>query len=152
MAFEFDTRLGESVFFPTVHIHDGTVHAEADFDHTLYVQSKTLDTRAAADYDGADSVDENTGFVRSIAAAKTFVSTALAQGLVDPELLVHKATLFGTLPNRDTVYELAATPKRAGCGRCDIGATGIPKPLSGMMTLAGLSWILARRVGGMKKR
>src|SRR5690348_2990810 len=38
MAFSFPMRNTKSLFFPTVHIHDGQVHDEADFDHTLYCQ------------------------------------------------------------------------------------------------------------------
>lgn len=38
IAFRFPTREKERLFFPTVHVHDGKVHAKADFDHTLYYQ------------------------------------------------------------------------------------------------------------------
>ena len=38
MAFEFPRASATSIFFPTVHIHDGKVHADADFDHMLYLQ------------------------------------------------------------------------------------------------------------------
>ncbi|HEY4056378.1 MAG TPA: hypothetical protein VGM39_07205 [Kofleriaceae bacterium] len=38
MAFEFSTRDPENLFFPTLHVHDGTVHPEAVFDHVLYAQ------------------------------------------------------------------------------------------------------------------
>jgi hypothetical protein len=40
MAFSFETRDPANVFFPTVHVHDGTFHDEADFDHVLYTQNK----------------------------------------------------------------------------------------------------------------
>lgn len=152
MAFEFDTRLAETAFFPTVHIHDGSVHAEADFDHALYLQAKTLDARAG-NYDGPTSIDDDTGFVRSVGQAKAFVNSALAQGLVDPELLIHKVTLRGSLPNRDTLYDLRAVTSRAtGCGRCDLGAaTTAPGPWSGVLTVAGIGWLLARRMN-LRKR
>jgi hypothetical protein len=39
MAFEFPRRHPKALFFPTVHIHDGTVHPKADFHHTLYCQA-----------------------------------------------------------------------------------------------------------------
>ena len=45
MAFEFPRSKPESLFFPTVHIHDGKVHATADFDHRLYCQSSNQDFR-----------------------------------------------------------------------------------------------------------
>jgi hypothetical protein len=36
MALSFPTREPKNLFFPTVHIHDGSVHETALFDHTLY--------------------------------------------------------------------------------------------------------------------
>ena len=39
MAFSFPTALGPRLFLPTVHIHDGKVHPQADFDHVLYAQT-----------------------------------------------------------------------------------------------------------------
>lgn len=41
MAFEFETRDKTSLFFPTVHIHDGKVHKEDFFDHKLFIQGNT---------------------------------------------------------------------------------------------------------------
>ena len=38
MAFSFPRRDNSRLFFPTVHIHDGQVHGEAEFDHNLYCQ------------------------------------------------------------------------------------------------------------------
>jgi hypothetical protein len=38
MAFEFPRADKSKLFFPTVHIHDGKVHANAHFDHSLYCQ------------------------------------------------------------------------------------------------------------------
>jgi len=40
MALEFRTRLKDKLFFPTVHIHDGTVHPREEFDHQLYWQGR----------------------------------------------------------------------------------------------------------------
>jgi hypothetical protein len=42
MAFSFATRHANRLFFPTVHIHDGKVHATEDFDHQLYAQMPTV--------------------------------------------------------------------------------------------------------------
>ena len=33
MAFGFPTRTPDRIVFPTVHVHDGEVHEQADFDH-----------------------------------------------------------------------------------------------------------------------
>ena len=41
MALWFPRRDSSRVYFPTVHVHDGAVHAEAVFDHQLYCQSPT---------------------------------------------------------------------------------------------------------------
>jgi hypothetical protein len=38
MAFRFGTREPGRIFFPTLHVHDGELHARADFDHTLFFQ------------------------------------------------------------------------------------------------------------------
>jgi hypothetical protein len=38
MAFEFPTREPEKIFFPTVHVHDGDYHDQAEFLHALYCQ------------------------------------------------------------------------------------------------------------------
>jgi len=38
MAFEFETRMPQALFLPTVHVHDGSVHAAARFDHIAYLQ------------------------------------------------------------------------------------------------------------------
>jgi len=38
MAFSFPTRDRSQLYFPTRHVHDGTVHQEAQFDHSLYFQ------------------------------------------------------------------------------------------------------------------
>lgn len=38
MAFVFPRQNEQELFFPTVHVHDGELHPEADFDHSLYCQ------------------------------------------------------------------------------------------------------------------
>lgn len=38
MAFEFSTRDDERLFFPLLHVHDGQIHPQAEFDHVLYAQ------------------------------------------------------------------------------------------------------------------
>lgn len=38
MGFTYPRRDPDQLVFPTLHLHDGTVHAEADFDHVLYAQ------------------------------------------------------------------------------------------------------------------
>jgi len=86
MALTFRTREPGSLFFPTVHVHDGAVHAEAEFDHVLYAQGARL---------GA-------GDARQVVAASSFVAIDDTKGLVDGSLPLTKRTLRGRLPNRDT--------------------------------------------------
>jgi hypothetical protein len=81
MALRFRTRERARLFFPTVHVHDGRVHDEASFDHTLYYQSGAT---GAADQ-------------RSILMpARDYA------GLVAPGAPVFRRELRGKLPNRDT--------------------------------------------------
>lgn len=146
MAFEFDTRMRAAVFFPTVHIHDGTVHAKDEFDHALYVQEASFDGRVAS-YDGPDHVDAHTGFVRSSGEARAFVDAERAGSLVDGSLLVHKATLRGLLPNQDTTYDFASIATRAGAGygRCDVGPNASSSWAPAASVLSALGWIIRRR-------
>lgn len=146
MAFEFETRLKDTVFFPTVHIHDGTLHDKGDFDHSLFLQAQTLDERAGG-YDGPDAVDSHTGFVRSKGPAREFVSTERTAGVVDPARLLHRVTMQGLLPNKDTFHDLAAIAARPrGCSRCDAtGADLGPSALHTGLGVAAFAWIVRRR-------
>lgn len=40
MAFEFPRAEPATLFFPTIHVHDGRVHPTAGFDHALYYQRR----------------------------------------------------------------------------------------------------------------
>jgi hypothetical protein len=149
IAFELDTRSPDALFFPTVHIHDGTAHDRDDFDHVLYAQEASFDERAAS-YRGPDAVDARTGFVRSKDKAASFSDARRSQGLVDGNLLVHKTALRGLLPNRDMSFDLrSAVARQAGnaCSRCDVAPSasldGAWLPVTA--TLAGLGWIIRRR-------
>jgi hypothetical protein len=89
MAFEFPRRSAGQLFFPTVHVHDGQVHAEADFDHALFYQS-------AAESAEPGRLD------RTESVASEFMDTAKAQGVIDPAQICCKMRLLGRLPNEDT--------------------------------------------------
>jgi hypothetical protein len=87
MAFDFPRRDPAHLFFPTVHIHDGAVHATAPFDHPLYFQSP----RPPADWE------------TSYAEAKLFASErAFTLGILEPRERCSRRILVGHLPNRDT--------------------------------------------------
>jgi hypothetical protein len=90
MAFEFPQREPELLFFPTVHVHDRSVHPYAPFDHTLYCQVEPA-MHQYLEY-----------WRRSIAVASAFVDINRAQGMVDPEGHVWRRDLKGELTNQDT--------------------------------------------------
>ena len=77
------------LFFPTVHIHDGTVHAKADFDHVLYAQSRPPESLDLA------------GWRESETLAKNFLKIEKARGIVSGDDHCYQKTLTGKLPNRD---------------------------------------------------
>jgi len=43
MAFWFKTRETKKLFYPTVHMHDGQIHATEHFDHIFYAQGDVAD-------------------------------------------------------------------------------------------------------------
>ncbi len=89
MAFEFPHRDPTRLFFPTVHVHDGRVHARAEFDHALYCQ--LTPSRATAH-----------GWERSRMLASGFVDVDRAAGLVDGDAHCLRRTIRGLAPNQDT--------------------------------------------------
>jgi hypothetical protein len=95
MALEFPRRDPRGLFFPTVHIHDGEVHAEAEFDHNLFFQGPEPAVIAAGSY------TRKAG--SSPLLARDFASPLLARGVLDENLLVQVARLAGRLPNRDSL-------------------------------------------------
>lgn len=88
MALEFATAMPGTLFFPTVHIHDGQVHAREAFDHALYLQAARPKTRG--------------GMATSVAKAGTFLDIGKGKGIIDETKPCHKITLRGLLPNQDT--------------------------------------------------
>lgn len=92
MAFTFPTAAADSpLFFPTVHIHDGEVHAKAGFDHTLYLQPR----------DATQMLPR--GWEESPRPAGMFVDTRRAKSLVEADLHCYRLSLRGELKNEDTL-------------------------------------------------
>jgi hypothetical protein len=83
MAFWFPRAQRERIFFPTLHVHDGRVHASATFDHVLYAQS--------------DRAPE--GWERSIHPVRDAVGGAARELLLEQPVQRH--VLTGSLPNVD---------------------------------------------------
>lgn len=88
MAFVFPTRTSEGLFFPTLHVHDGTVPVRATFDHALYCQAEGV---LGATLPWASSQGPLDAYVRSPSAERI-----LATGRGG-----FRETLNGPLPNRD---------------------------------------------------
>ena len=90
MAFEFPRADPRRLFFPTVHIHDGTVHPKAHFDHALFMQ--------------ASAEEDTTGWQETPQPASMFMKKIeLAQGIVDPEAHCYRRRMVGTFKNEDVL-------------------------------------------------
>lgn len=85
MAFTFPTRSLDRLFFPTVHLHDGTWHAKADFDHALYFQRPV----------------QGDGYAMHPSPPRDYAGLA---AVGDP---IERHTLTGALPNADTWINLS---------------------------------------------
>ncbi|RYD35429.1 MAG: hypothetical protein EOP86_08495 [Verrucomicrobiaceae bacterium] len=89
MAFSFPNSLpGSGLFFPTVHIHDGRVHPEEEFDHTLFCQ-------VPSGRHGPSGWQESEKWASSVGKIED-------AGLLDRSAHVYRKFLSGKLPNRDT--------------------------------------------------
>ena len=95
MAFSFPSAIPQTLFFPTVHIHDGEVHEKAEFDHTLYCQATGLNHR---DWEESPSL------------AVTFLKCGLAHNIVQAGHHVHRRVLHGMLANGDVVVRASKLP------------------------------------------
>jgi hypothetical protein len=91
MAFAFPRRDVKTLFFPTVHIHDGKVHSEADFDHALYCQPRENQPLELFAWQESDS------------HAMSFVKVNQTKGVVVADQHCYKKELHGSWPNRDTI-------------------------------------------------
>jgi hypothetical protein len=86
MAFEFPRADKGVLFFPTVHIHDGTVPAKAKFDHSLFCQV-------------GDTAPLN--WRESPGLADSFVKVKETQGIVDANGHVYWKEMRGSFENKD---------------------------------------------------
>ena len=92
MAFTFPTRDPESLFFPTLHVHDGDVHELARFDHYLYAQ--------------APNRPNEDGWEPSDCKAGEHVDVDQTRGIVRSDPLCYRRSLFGKQKNRDVISPL----------------------------------------------
>ena len=91
MAFSFPRRDLSSLFFPTVHIHDGEVHPKADFDHVLYCQSSEGERLALTEWRESPKL------------AGQFMKTDRAKGLIAGDRHCYQRQLRGRLENKDVL-------------------------------------------------
>lgn len=95
MAFEFQRRNPQTLFFPTVHVHDGFVEAKAYFDHSLYFQ--TPQSRVNVSFSKTDDFRPK--------PAKQFMDIAKTEGIVDADAVIQNKRLKGMRFNRDIVVK-----------------------------------------------
>lgn len=118
LAFTFPRADAASVFFPTVHAHDGHVHRTAHFDHTLLLQAEALPPATAPGVVGrvVDAARNRIGFPRSPGrgtweiAAKPIAAVldpAKTAGLVAPALPLVRLRLRGEMTNEDVCLPLS---------------------------------------------
>ena len=93
MAFAFPTRDTSRLFFPTVHIHDGKIHATATFDHALYCQGAVM---------GAKKWEESPKLARETVKMK------LTEGTVLPDRHLLRYEIRGRFKNEDVWVPMQA--------------------------------------------
>ena len=90
MAFSFPTARPDHLFFPTVHVHDGKVHATAKFDHSLFAQVSRRGLHSLLAWE------------ESFGPASDTVKIEKTRGLVAGSRHVFHRKLTRRLPNEDT--------------------------------------------------
>lgn len=90
MAFSFPRADAASLFFPTVHIHDGGVHSKAKFDHALFCQT------------GPEQELDLLGWEESRRPANLVMKMDKTKRLILGDRHFYRKKLKGNLPNQDT--------------------------------------------------
>jgi hypothetical protein len=90
MAFEFPRANKKQIFFPTVHIHDGTVPDKAGFDHMLYCQ--------ASGEEGTLMWDESPQ-----PAGMFMKDVEKSRGIIDPDRHCYRKIMKGRIENKDVL-------------------------------------------------
>jgi hypothetical protein len=90
MALEYPRADAKKLFFPTVHIHDGSVPKKAKFDHMLFCQGP--------DSDRLMEWEETPGLAESF-----MTKLDKAQGIVDAKAHVYRKAMSGMFDNKDVL-------------------------------------------------
>jgi hypothetical protein len=89
MAFRYTPADSKTLFFPTVHIHDGGSYRDrAEYSHYLYAQPEI-------------AADRNWWSKSDLLPSKQLVEKS--NGLVHPDRHLYKALVFGIHPNHDYI-------------------------------------------------
>jgi hypothetical protein len=94
MCFAFPRADGAKLFFPTLHIHDGTIRETENFDHELYAQGNGEQAPDVLNW------EESRGW------AGQFMKTERTAGILHRDAHVYRRKLRGKLPNEDTYVAL----------------------------------------------
>ncbi len=99
MAFQFPSQLAAKaqLFFPTVHIHDGQVHAMEEFDHQLYAQTWLKAALRSKD-----------GWTESAKLASQFTKVEKSQKLIWASGHVYRKKIIGRQKNIDIIAQPVA--------------------------------------------
>jgi hypothetical protein len=89
MAFEFPRANPRSLFFPTIHIHDGKIYPRAGFDHILYCQP--------------DPGKPLFNWRESLRPTGMFMQIKETQGLLEPRQHCYGVRMRGVLRNDDVL-------------------------------------------------
>jgi len=129
MAFRFPRRDPLRLYFPTVHVHDGSVHKTAWFNHYLFCQGNVLPApwyvsrrlprswyqflqdeydkerrrilKPPTPYKEQVRLYEATIAASPPLAARDFMNVANALGVLEANSPLYRLRLFGELPNQD---------------------------------------------------
>ena len=138
MAFEFQAK-HSSLYFPTVHIHDGEVHENEEFEHVLYLQHAGLDSRVYG-YQNSDVPDKSTGLMRSKYGAREFCDIERAKGVIDGNLLVHRQIIRGVYSNLDAIIATVGDPTTP-----TLNLRPLLAYTPWLVLIGGVTWFFARR-------
>jgi len=94
MAFSFPSQDNQTVFCPTVHVHDGKVHGRAHFDHALYCQPSD------EGYPVVNSWKESSGHPSG------FMQVEKTKGIILSDQHCYKKEMRGSFKNQDVVLRL----------------------------------------------
>jgi hypothetical protein len=89
MCFSFPRENPAKLFFPILHIHDGTVHTHKEFDHDLYAQGNDPQMPAVLGWRVSDRL------------ASPLMKTERTAGILQNNAHVYRTQLKGRLKNED---------------------------------------------------